>query len=127
MLKLTISDFLFQIETIRMGILPSPYQQLFEINKGIQSLTVTFKGAQRQSEWLEIYLVYNKSCQHLTICDSHDIELATKLIQSIKLEIHPQHIVSLANLNMILKIEMKKVFFIICLLLKIVMVVVQHW
>ena len=50
MLKLTISDFLFQIETIIMGILPSPYQQLFEINKGIQSLTVTFKGAQRQSE-----------------------------------------------------------------------------
>ena len=50
MLKLTISDFLFQIETIIMDILPSPYQQLFEINKGIQSLTVTFKGAQRQSE-----------------------------------------------------------------------------
>ena len=110
-----------------MGILPSPYQQLFEINKGIQSLTVTFKGAQRQSEWLEIYLVYNKSCQHLRIYDSYDIELATKLIQSIKLEVLPQHIVSLANLNMILKIAMKKVFFIISLLLKIVMVVVQHW
>lgn len=110
-----------------MGILPSPYQQLFEINKGIQSLTVTFKGVQRQSEWLEIYLIYNKSCQHLTIYDSYDIELATKLIQSIKLEVLPQHIVSLANLNMILKIAMKKVFFIISLLLKIVMVVVQHW
>ena len=29
---------------IKMGVLPPPYQQLFEVNKGIQSLTVTFKG-----------------------------------------------------------------------------------
>ena len=32
---------------VRMGVLPAPYQQLFEVNKGIQSITVTFKGAQR--------------------------------------------------------------------------------
>ena len=32
---------------LRMGVLSAPYQQLFEINKGTQSLTVTFKGAQR--------------------------------------------------------------------------------
>ena len=35
---------------LRMGVLPSPYQQMFETNKGTQSLTVTFKGAQRQFE-----------------------------------------------------------------------------
>ena len=46
---------------VRMGVLPAPYQQLFEVNKGIQSLIVTFKGTQRQFEWLEIYLVYDKS------------------------------------------------------------------
>ena len=70
----------------RMGVLPAPYQQLFEVNKGIQSLTVTFKGAQRQFEWLEISLVYEKSYQHLTIYDSYDLELAAKMIQSIKFE-----------------------------------------
>ena len=69
-----------------MGVLPAPYQQLFEVNKGIQSLTVTFKGAQRQFEWLEISLVYEKSYQHLTIYDSYDLELAAKMIQSIKFE-----------------------------------------
>ena len=53
-----------------MGVLPFPYQQMFEINKETQSLAVTFKGAQRQFEWLEISLVYNKSYQHLTIYDS---------------------------------------------------------
>ena len=69
---------------VRMGVLPAPYQQLFEVNKGIQSLTVRFKGAQRQFEWLEISFVYDKSYQHLTIYDSYDLELAAKMIQSIK-------------------------------------------
>ena len=54
-----------------MGVLPSPYQQLFEVKKGIQSLTVTFKGTQREFEWIEISLVYDNSYQHLTICDSY--------------------------------------------------------
>ena len=71
---------------LRMGVLPALCQQLFEINKGTQSLTVTFKGAQRQFEWLEISLIYNKSYQHLTIYDSYDLELAVKIIQSIKFE-----------------------------------------
>ena len=67
-----------------MGVLTAPYQQLFEINKGTQSLTVTFKGAQRQFQWLEISLIYDKSYQHLTIYDGYNLELAAKMIQSIK-------------------------------------------
>ena len=69
-----------------MGVLPAPYQQLFEINKETQSLSVSFKGTQRQFEWLEISLIYDKSYQHLKIYDSYDLELAAKMIQSIKLE-----------------------------------------
>ena len=71
---------------LRMGVLPASYQQLFEINKGVQSLTVTFKGAQRQFEGLEISFVYDKSYQHLTVYDSYDLELASKMVQSIKFE-----------------------------------------
>ena len=78
---------------VRMGVLSAHYQQLFEVNKGIQSITVTFKGAQRQFEWLEISLVYNKSYQHLTIYGSYDLELAAKMIQSIKLKTQLQLIV----------------------------------
>ena len=70
----------------RMGGLPAQYQQMFEINKGMQSLTVTFKGAQRQFEWLEISLVYDRSYQHLTIDGGYDLELAARMIQSIKFE-----------------------------------------
>ena len=33
---------------LRQGVLPSPYQQEFEVNTGTQDFTCTFKGAQRQ-------------------------------------------------------------------------------
>ena len=66
--------------------MPCPYQQLFEINKRTQSFTCTFKGVQRQFDWLEISIVYDKSYQHTTIYDSYDLELAAKSIQTIKFE-----------------------------------------
>ena len=71
---------------LRQGVLPSPYQQLFEINTGTQTYTCTFKGAQRQFDWLEISIVYDKSFQHATIYDSYDLELASKIIKTIKFE-----------------------------------------
>ena len=69
---------------LRQGVLPSPYQQLFEVNTGMQSFTCTFKGAERQFDWLEISIVYDKSFQHSTIYDSYDLELTSKLIKTIK-------------------------------------------
>ena len=62
-----LSGILRSENALRMSVLPSPYQQVFEINTGTQSLTYTFKGAQRQFDWLEISLIYDKSFQHLTI------------------------------------------------------------
>ena len=41
---------------------------------------------QRQFDWLEILIVYDKSYQHATISDSYDLELAAKLIKIIKFE-----------------------------------------
>ena len=71
---------------LRQGVLPSPYQQLFEINTGTQTYTCTFKRAQRQFDWLEISIVYDKSFQHATIYDTYDLELALKIIKSIKFQ-----------------------------------------
>ena len=71
---------------LRQGVLPSPYQQLFEINTGTQTYTCTFKGAQRQFDWLEISIVYDKSFQQATIYDSYDLEIASELIKTIKFE-----------------------------------------
>ena len=44
---------------LRQGVLPSPYQQLFEVNTGTQSFTCTFKGAQRQFDWLAVSIMIN--------------------------------------------------------------------
>ena len=71
---------------LRQGLLPSPYQQEFEVNTGTQDFACTFKGGQRQFDWLEISIVYDKSYQHTTIYDSYDLELAAKLIKTIKFE-----------------------------------------
>ena len=71
---------------LRQGVLPAPYQQEIEVNRGTQEFTCTFKGAQRQFDWLEISIVYDKSYQHTTIYDSYDLELAARLIQSLKFE-----------------------------------------
>ena len=79
-----LMEILRSQKALRQGVLPSPYQQCFEISTGTQSFTCTFKGAQRQFDWLEISLVYGTSYQHTTIYDTYDLELAAKLIQNIK-------------------------------------------
>ena len=66
---------------LRQGVLASPYQQVFQVNTGTQDFTCNFKGAQRQFDWLEISIVYDKSYQHTTTYDSYDLELAAKLIK----------------------------------------------
>ena len=71
---------------LRQGVSESPYQQVFEVNTGTQDFTWAFKGVQRQFDWLEILIVYDKSYQHATISDSYDLELAAKLIKIIKFE-----------------------------------------
>ena len=62
---------------LRQGVLPSPYQQLFEINTSTQTYTI---------DWLEMSIIYDKYFQHTTIYDSYDLELASKIIQRIKFE-----------------------------------------
>ena len=71
---------------MRQGILPAPFQQEFEISAGTQDFTCTFKGAQRQFDWVEISIVYDKSYQHSTIYGSYDLELAARLIKTVKFE-----------------------------------------
>ena len=71
---------------LTQGVLPSPYQQLFEVKTGAQSFTFTFKGAQRQFDWIEISVDYDKSFQHTIIYESYDLELTSKLIKTIKFE-----------------------------------------
>ena len=71
---------------LRQGVLPAPFQQEFEVSTGTQNFTCTFKGAQRKIDWLEISIVYDNSYHHSTIYGSYGVELAAKLIKTIKFE-----------------------------------------
>ena len=70
---------------IRMGTQKTPLQKTYEINVGQDSIDIDFLGANRQFDWLEISLVYDKSDKHTTIYDSYNHELAAKKIKLVKL------------------------------------------
>ena len=71
---------------LRTGVISSPYQQNFGINTGTQSLKVNFRGLNKKIEWLEISLVFDKSDQHQTVCDSYNVDLLAKYVQFLALE-----------------------------------------
>ena len=70
---------------LRMGAQRSPIQKTYEINVGQDSLNIDFLAFQRQFNWLELSIVYDKSDKHTAIYDSYNIELAAKTIKFVKL------------------------------------------
>ena len=79
-----LKDILKDENAVRMGVLPNPFQQTFEVATGQQTVSVDFQGASCEINWLEISLEYDKSYAHETVYDSYGLELAAHLIESIK-------------------------------------------
>ena len=96
-------NFRQYLETI-MGAQKTPIQKTYEINVGQDSLDIDFLGANRQFDWTELSLVYNKSEKHTIMYYSYNVEIAAKKIKSVKLANFTE-IYSLTNeKNMILTI-----------------------
>ena len=72
-------------KVLKLEIQKAPYQKTYEMQIGSQELTVSFKGCERQFDWLEVCLVYNKSDKHLKICDSYNVECVAQIIKSVEL------------------------------------------
>ena len=70
---------------LRMGVQKTPIQKTNEIAVGSNSINIDFLGSNRQFDWLEISLVFDKSDKHTAIYDSYNAELAAKYIKSVKL------------------------------------------
>ena len=70
---------------LRMGTQKTPLQKTYGINVGQDSLDIDFLGSNRQFDWTEISLVYDKSDKHTTIYDSYNVEMASKRIKSLRL------------------------------------------
>ena len=79
-----LKDILKDENGVRMGVLPNPFQQTFEVAAGVQTISVDMQGASRDINFLEISLEYDTSYEHETVYDSYGLELASKLIESVK-------------------------------------------
>ena len=55
-----------------MGAQKTPIPKRYEIKQGSNSLNIEFLGANRQSDWVEISMVKDKSDKHTTIYDSYN-------------------------------------------------------
>ena len=70
---------------VRTGTQKTPIQKTYEINVGQDSINIDFLGLNRQFDWLEVSLVFEKSDKHTSIYNSYNVELAAKYIKSLKL------------------------------------------
>ena len=70
---------------LRMGVQKTPIQKTHENWIGSDSINADFLGSNRQFDWIEISLVFDKSDKHTTIYDSYNGELTAKYIKSVKL------------------------------------------
>ena len=58
-----------------MGAQKTLIQNNYEINVGQDSINIDFLGSNRQFDWLEISMVYDKSDRQTTIYDNYNIEI----------------------------------------------------
>ena len=69
------------LEVLRMRIQKTPCQKAYELQTGSQDIIVDFTGGNRQFDWLEISLLYDKSDKHLIIYDSYNAKCAVRMIK----------------------------------------------
>ena len=75
-------------KVLRMAAQKTPIQKTCGTNIGTDSIKIGFLGSNRQFDWIELSLVYDKSDKsdkHTTIQDSYIVELAAKTIKYVKL------------------------------------------
>ena len=68
-----------------MGTQKTPLQKTYKINVGQDSFDIDILWANRQFDWIEISLVYDKSDKHTTIYNNYNVEKASKRIKSVRL------------------------------------------
>ena len=73
---------------LRTVVQKTPLQKTYEMLICSDSINVEFFGSNRQFDWLDISLTYDKSDKHLAIYNSYNAELVAKNIKSVKLKFY---------------------------------------
>ena len=97
-------------KALRMGVQKTSIQKTWNFYCILQHKH-RFLGSNRQFDWLEISLVYDKSKKHTTIHNSYYVELAAKYIKSVKLKsfIDIYSLINEKNIQLI--IQHKNIFY----------------
>ena len=61
-----------------MGTQKTPIQKTYKTSTGQVSLNIYLLAENRQFDWIEISIAYEKSDQHTSIYDSYNVKLAAK-------------------------------------------------
>ena len=56
-----LETIMVSIKILRMKTQKSPIQKTYKINVGVDAIEIDFLGSNRQFDWLELSLMYNKS------------------------------------------------------------------
>ena len=67
-----LKTIMLSSEILKIGIQKTPYQKTYEMHATLQDFTVDFLRCNRQFDWLEMSIVYDKRDKHLTIYDSYN-------------------------------------------------------
>ena len=70
---------------IKMETQKTTLQKTYQMSIGQESIYIDFLGVNRQFDWVEFSLVYDKSDKHTTIYGSYNHELAAKQKKSVRL------------------------------------------
>ena len=68
-----------------MGAQKTLMQKTYEISVDQDTLHIDFLGANRQFDSFKLSLVYDKSDKRNTVYDSYNVEMASRIIKSVKL------------------------------------------
>ena len=80
----------------RMGTQKTSLQKWNELAVGAQSYSVEFIAAHKEFDWLEIFLVNDKSGQHKMVCNIFHAELSSTTIQNVTIK-NTSNTYSIAN------------------------------
>ena len=69
---------------LRMGTQKTPLQKTYETNVGQDSIDIDLLGANRQFDWIELSLIYDRSDKHTSIYDNYNHKLVAKRIKSVR-------------------------------------------
>ena len=67
-----------------MGTQKTPLQKTYETNVGQDSIDIDLLGANRQFDWIELSLIYDRSDKHTSIYDNYNHKLVAKRIKSVR-------------------------------------------